>query len=175
LDDCAARESDTRVVALLAVVEETERAMKLYDLLQFSVCIFSIIAAGFWLRSATTTLPNLTENLRWDGPISRRAKEPVTMERSRGGVCRYGGFFPIACRCAAVSSIKLTYCPFGIAFQTQSAMRCVGDPGRRRARWLHERPAAPSRFSRCDQFRFWHRSGPTRLTATSAIDPKRPL
>jgi len=41
--------------------------MKLYDLLQFSVCVFSILAAGFWLRSATTTLPNLTENLRWDG------------------------------------------------------------------------------------------------------------
>ena len=37
--------------------------MKLYDLLQFSVCIFSIVAAGFWLRSTTTTLPNLTENL----------------------------------------------------------------------------------------------------------------
>ena len=41
--------------------------MKLYDLLQFGVCVFSILAAGFWLRSATTTLPNLTENLRWDG------------------------------------------------------------------------------------------------------------
>ena len=41
--------------------------MKLYDLLQFSVCVFSILAAGFWLRSAVTTLPNLTENLRWDG------------------------------------------------------------------------------------------------------------
>ena len=23
--------------------------MKLYDLLQFSVCVFSILAAGFWL------------------------------------------------------------------------------------------------------------------------------
>ena len=41
--------------------------MKLYDLLQFSVCIFSILAAGFWLQSATTTLPNLTRNFRWDG------------------------------------------------------------------------------------------------------------
>jgi hypothetical protein len=44
-----------------------KRAMKLYDLLQFSVCMFSVLAAGFWLRSATTTLPNLTENLKWDG------------------------------------------------------------------------------------------------------------
>ena len=85
--------------------------MKLYDLLQFGVCVFSILAAGFWLRSATTTLPNLTENSQvgWDGPISRRTKEPVTMERSRGGMCRYGGPFPIACRRAAVSSIKLTH------------------------------------------------------------------
>jgi hypothetical protein len=41
--------------------------MNLYNLLQFSVCVFSILAAGFWLQSATTTLPNLTENLRRDG------------------------------------------------------------------------------------------------------------
>jgi hypothetical protein len=39
--------------------------MKLYDLLQFSVCVFAILAAGFWLGSATATL--LTENLRWGG------------------------------------------------------------------------------------------------------------
>jgi len=32
--------------------------MKLYDLLQFGVCVLSLLAAGFWLRSATTTLPN---------------------------------------------------------------------------------------------------------------------
>jgi hypothetical protein len=43
------------------------RAMKFYDLLQFGVCVFSILAAGLWLQSAATTLPNLTENLRWDG------------------------------------------------------------------------------------------------------------
>jgi hypothetical protein len=54
-------------VARLAVVEKSERAMKLYDLLQFGVCVLSILAAGFWLRSATTTFPNLTTNLRWDG------------------------------------------------------------------------------------------------------------
>jgi hypothetical protein len=35
-----------------------ERAMNLYDLLQFGVCVFSIFAAGFWLRSATTTQPD---------------------------------------------------------------------------------------------------------------------
>jgi hypothetical protein len=41
--------------------------MKLFDLLKFSVCVFSILAAGLWLRSATTSLPKLTKNLRWDG------------------------------------------------------------------------------------------------------------
>ena len=55
------------IVALLAVVDEAERAMKLYDFLQFSVCVFSILAAGFWLQSAATTLPKLTKNLSWDG------------------------------------------------------------------------------------------------------------
>ena len=60
--------------------------MKLYDLLQFSVCVFSILAAGFWLRSATTTLPNLTENLRWDGtPIS--ALKSQSRWSAAGAVC----------------------------------------------------------------------------------------
>lgn len=54
-------------IARVAVVEKTELAMKFYDLLQFGVCVFSILAAGLWLRSAATTLPNLAENLRWDG------------------------------------------------------------------------------------------------------------
>lgn len=31
------------------------------------------------------------------------------MERSRGGVCRTGGPFPIAFRCGAVSWFKLTH------------------------------------------------------------------
>ena len=48
-----------------------------YDLLQFGVCVFSILAAGLWLRSAATTLPNLPENLRWDGtgPLPDALKE----------------------------------------------------------------------------------------------------
>ena len=33
------------------------------------------------------------------------------MERSRGGVCRPGGPFPIAFRCAAASWFKLTHPP----------------------------------------------------------------
>jgi hypothetical protein len=62
------------IVALLAVVKEAERAMKFYDLLQFSVCVFSILAAGFWLQSAATTLPKLTKNpLR--GPSDNGAEE----------------------------------------------------------------------------------------------------
>ena len=30
------------------------------------------------------------------------------MERSRGGVCRHGGSFPIAFRCVAISWFRLT-------------------------------------------------------------------
>ena len=77
--------------------------MNLYNLLQFSVCVFSILAAGFWLQSAT--LPNLTENLRRDGtgPLPDALKSQSRVERSRGGVCRYSRPFPIACRYAAVS------------------------------------------------------------------------
>ena len=85
--------------------------MKLYDLLQFGVCVFSILAAGFWLRSATTTSPNLTENLRWDGtgPFPDAQKSQSRWSAAGGGMCRYGGPFAIACRRAAVSSIKLTH------------------------------------------------------------------
>lgn len=34
--------------------------MTSYDFLQFSVCVFSILAAGFWLQSATSRLPKPT-------------------------------------------------------------------------------------------------------------------
>ena len=65
--------------------------MKLYDLLQFCVCVLSLLAAGFWLRSATTMLPNLTENLRWDGSCSPRYSlirclPPPFQQQSRDGV-----------------------------------------------------------------------------------------
>jgi hypothetical protein len=36
--------------------------MKLYDFLQLSVCVFSVLAAGFWLQSATNRLPKLASN-----------------------------------------------------------------------------------------------------------------
>jgi hypothetical protein len=38
--------------------------MKLYDLLQLSVCVFSVLAAGFWLQAATNKFPKLANNLR---------------------------------------------------------------------------------------------------------------
>ena len=84
--------------------------MKLYDLLQFGVCVFSILAAGFWLRSATTTLPNLTENLRWDGtgPFPDALKSQSRWSAA-GAACAGMAALPIACRRAAVSSIKLTH------------------------------------------------------------------
>lgn len=46
--------------------------MKLYDLLQLSVCVFSVLAAGFWLQSATYKFPKLASNLRGNdtGPFS---------------------------------------------------------------------------------------------------------
>jgi hypothetical protein len=76
--------------------------MNLYDLLQFGVCVFSIFAAAT-VSNNHVAQPNRKAQMGWDGPISRRAKGAVTMERSRGGVCRHGGSFPIAGRCAAVS------------------------------------------------------------------------
>jgi len=62
--------------------------MKLYDLLQFSVCIFSILAAGCWLRSATNKLPNLTENIRleWTGPFQDALKSQSRWSAS-GAAC----------------------------------------------------------------------------------------
>jgi hypothetical protein len=40
--------------------------MGLYDLLQFSVCLFSILAAGFWLQSGAHKLAMPAENQNWD-------------------------------------------------------------------------------------------------------------
>lgn len=38
--------------------------MKLYDFLQLSVCVFSVLAAGFWLQSTTNRLPKFSSNPR---------------------------------------------------------------------------------------------------------------
>jgi len=77
--------------------------MKLYDLLQFSVCVFSILAAGFWLRSAATTLPNLTENLRWDGtgpfPDALKSQSRWSAAGRRVPAWRlFPNHFPLCCR-----------------------------------------------------------------------------
>jgi hypothetical protein len=62
--------------------------MKLYDFLQFGVCVFSIPAAGFWLQSATTTLAKLTTKASWQGA---GAIPPALTSQSRwnaaGAVC----------------------------------------------------------------------------------------
>ena len=46
------------------------------------------------------------------------------MERGRGRVRRYGGAFPIAFRCIAISSIKLTRYPFGNRFDCGAESEC---------------------------------------------------
>ena len=43
--------------------------MELYDFLQFSVCVFSVLAAGFWLQSATT------RSARLDSKASRQGAD----------------------------------------------------------------------------------------------------
>jgi hypothetical protein len=45
--------------------------MKLYDLLQLNVCVFSVLAAGFWRQSATSRLPKPSGNRggRGTGPF----------------------------------------------------------------------------------------------------------
>jgi hypothetical protein len=76
--------------------------MKFYDLLQFGVCVLSILAAGFWLRSATTAFPNLTANLRSDGtgPFPDALKEQSRWSAA-GAACAdwrpYPNRFPLSC------------------------------------------------------------------------------
>ena len=41
--------------------------MKLYDLLQLSVCVFSVLAAGFWLQSATIRSAKRSTNTNSQG------------------------------------------------------------------------------------------------------------
>jgi hypothetical protein len=43
--------------------------MTSYDFLQFSVCVFSILAAGFWLQSATSRLSKPTQKSAGKGLI----------------------------------------------------------------------------------------------------------
>jgi hypothetical protein len=68
--------------------------MKLHDLLQFSVCVFSILAAGFWLQSATNKLAKPIENPRWDG--ARPFPQALTGQsrwNAKGAVCAGIGAF----------------------------------------------------------------------------------
>ena len=85
--------------------------MKLYDFLQLSVCVFSVLAAGFWLQSATNRVAKLASKASWQGRwcISTSANEPVAMECSGSRVCWYGGFFSIGCSGAAIRRPKLIH------------------------------------------------------------------
>ena len=78
--------------------------MKLYDLLQLSVCVFSVLAAGFWLQSATNKFPKLARQSQRERhwPISNNADKPITMERSGCRVRRCCCFFSIARRIVAL-------------------------------------------------------------------------
>jgi hypothetical protein len=42
----------------------TGDAMTVYDLLQFNVCVFSVLAAGFWLQAANSRLAPVTKSSR---------------------------------------------------------------------------------------------------------------
>ena len=86
--------------------------MKLYDFLQFGVCVFSVLAAGFWLQSATTRLPKLATKARWRGAGTfPQALTNQSRWNAAGTVCasvrRHGGFFPIGCSGAAICRPKL--------------------------------------------------------------------
>ncbi len=41
--------------------------MKIADVLQFLVCVFSVGAAGLWIRSATIEIPNPSEHTSYGG------------------------------------------------------------------------------------------------------------
>lgn len=58
------------VAAGVSTPNPTGEAMTLYDFLQFSVGVFSILAAGFWLQSATS-----------------RLVKPATQPAAKGSVC----------------------------------------------------------------------------------------
>ena len=41
--------------------------MTLHNFLQLTVCVFSVLAAGFWLQSTTNRLPKLAKGLKESG------------------------------------------------------------------------------------------------------------
>jgi hypothetical protein len=62
--------------------------MKIYDFLQLSVCIFSILAAGFWWQSKTTRLAKLATkaNLQRAGTFPQ-ALTSQSRWNAAGAVC----------------------------------------------------------------------------------------
>jgi hypothetical protein len=62
--------------------------MKLYDFLQFGVCLFSILAAGFWLQSATTRLAKVATKASWQGAgMFAQALTSQSRWNAAGAVC----------------------------------------------------------------------------------------
>ena len=75
-------------VESVAVVEKSERAMKFYDLLQFGVCVLSVLAAGFWLRSATSRLSKtVTKTSRQGAGMFPQTLTSQSRWNAAGAVC----------------------------------------------------------------------------------------
>ena len=63
-------------------------AMTFYDFLQFGVCVFSILAAGFWLQSATSRLAKpATKASRQDAGMFPQALTSQSQWNAAGAVC----------------------------------------------------------------------------------------
>jgi hypothetical protein len=62
-------------------------AMTLHGFLQFSVCVFSILAAGFWLQSATSRSDRATK-ASWQGAgMFPQALTSQSRWNAAGAVC----------------------------------------------------------------------------------------
>jgi hypothetical protein len=62
--------------------------MTLYDLLQFGVCVFSILAAGFWLQSATSRLSKtVTKTSRQGAGMFPQTLASQSRWNAAGAVC----------------------------------------------------------------------------------------
>jgi hypothetical protein len=78
-----------RVLAIgVPTPEETGDAMTFYDFLQFGVCMFSILAAGFWLQSATSRLAiPITKASRQGAGMFPQALTSQSRWTAAGAVC----------------------------------------------------------------------------------------
>jgi hypothetical protein len=62
--------------------------MTLHDILQFGVCVFSILAAGFWLQSATSRLSkSATKSSTHSAGMFPQALTSQSQWNAAGAVC----------------------------------------------------------------------------------------